>query len=202
MSTSSLYTFTTPQAVSANNLTSLYQHGAGTINPQVGYGNANVQDFLAVGSDVGGNIGSTTSRFPNRGLAHDGHNQARLERNRHTEVEAFPEHHGVAVERGVDERVPPERRRDGPGDERQVRELEPFALHPCVADRRARLLNAMKIDFDRLQHVRNGLGLDRGHGFIAHFGYRASERFGQIQVSVKLRYRNGFVHESLEVSGR
>ena len=50
-----LYTFGNAANVSANNFTTLYNSGAGVVNPQLAYGNANVEDFLAVGSDIGGN---------------------------------------------------------------------------------------------------------------------------------------------------
>ena len=64
MTTSSLYTFGNAANVTANNFTTLYNSGAGTVNPQVAYGNANVESFLAVGSDAGGNVSDCSRRHP------------------------------------------------------------------------------------------------------------------------------------------
>jgi len=58
MSTSSLYTFGSTANVSANNFTTLYNAGGQNITPSTGYGNANVESFLAEGTDGGNTIGN------------------------------------------------------------------------------------------------------------------------------------------------
>ena len=56
-----LYSFGNTANVSSNNFTTLYNSGAGTVNPQMAYGNANVESFLAVGTDGGNTIGNITA---------------------------------------------------------------------------------------------------------------------------------------------
>ena len=41
------------------------------------------------------------------------------------------------------------------------------------------------------QNHRNGLGLDGGHGFVAHFGYGACQRGGQLQIGKRGRHVRG-----------
>lgn len=58
MTIQSLYNFGNAANVSANNYTTLYNSGAGVVNPQMAYGNANVVGLLAVGTDGSNTIGN------------------------------------------------------------------------------------------------------------------------------------------------
>jgi hypothetical protein len=61
-------------------------------------------------------------------LTDDGHDQARVECDRHAEVDPFPEHHRVAIERGIHHRMAPKGIGNGLRDEGQIREAHAFTL--------------------------------------------------------------------------